>query len=110
MVQTKKEDSDLSLFFDTMYSNTNNTVNKKIYSHFISSIEETDVPVLASLIEQCQKEVSGKEKIQEIWSLKIYEALESIAADNPYLPDIVGEEIDPLTAVAWTKGSRGADC
>ena len=53
--------------------------------------------------------VSEKERIQEIWSLKICEALEPIAADNPYLPDVVGEEIDSLTAVAWTRGAKGAD-
>ena len=111
MVQTKKDDSDLTLFFDTMYSNTNNAVNKKIYSQFISSIEESDVPVLASLVEQCQGlEVKEKQKVQELWNLKLAESIEPVAADNPYLPDIVGEEVAALAAVAWTKGSRGVDC
>ena len=95
-----------------MYSN-NPSGNKKIYSQFVSSIEseEIEVPILASLVEQCRSlEVSQKEKVQQNWSERIFSELEPIAADNPYLPDITGEEVSALEAIAWTRGSRGVDC
>ena len=83
----KKKDSDLSLFFDTMYANSNN--DTKIYKNFIGAMETEEIPSLASLVEQCQGlEVSQRIQVQNRWSQQVFEQIEPIAADNPFQPDV----------------------
>ena len=100
----------MKLFYDTMYHHKDNSEK---YSKFISSINEE--PVLASLLERCRKnEIDWGEKvqIQNSWSRRVAESVNSIATVNPYLSGIdSGDEIPAISAVAWVKGSYGGlDC
>ena len=94
-----------------MYGNQVDT--RKIYNQVIKP--ETEQPVLASLVERCLKsEVDWGERseIQNSWSIRCAQAVDSIADYNPYLRDpVAGEEIPALEAVAWVQGThRGFDC
>ena len=101
---------DIDLFFDTMYARQKQDSNRKIYSDYINTIEES--PVLASLLEQCQNEAPEVvSQIQNDWQDKIAQEISSIASLNPLLPDLViGEEISAAEAALHRDGFRGVDC
>ena len=85
-----------------MYARQEQDKNRKIYSQFINTIEES--PVLASLLEQCQNEAPETvSQIQSDWNDRIFKEINSIASLNPYLPDLVaGEEVSAAPSV-WER-------
>ena len=93
-----------------MYARQKQDSNRKIYSDYINTIEES--PVLASILEQCQKEAPEVvSQIQNDWQDKVAQEVSSIASLNPFLPDLViGEEISAAEAALHRDGLRGVDC
>ena len=86
----------------------NNPYQSEKYKE-LYSIQEEQIPVLASLIEQSPK--LGKQSVQNSWNDAVSSAVQSIADYNPYTPLVQeGAEVLAVDAVAWVQGSQNLDC
>ena len=82
-----------------MYGNHNN--NREIYAKIVQNEQH---PVLASLVERSLKQEvdwGEKQKLQQSWSVRVNEAIQSVADVNPYLPAVAdGQGVPAVQAVA----------
>ena len=76
----------------------NNPYQSEKYKE-LYSIQEEQIPVLASLIEQSPK--LGKQSVQNSWNDAVSSAVQAIADYNPYTPLVQeGAEVLAVDAVA----------
>ena len=73
-------------------------------------ISISSIPSTAIISEVTWNQYPFKPKCQTDWENEVTNAINSIASDNPYLNDNIGDEIDAITAVNWINGAYGQDC